>query len=74
MSCCIWEIFGAVRMPAAVLARLLDAQWADHPGGPAGAVLLAAARRIAVLQGGGLDARPADNGGCRLVLTLPAAE
>jgi hypothetical protein len=64
----------AVRMPSSMLGRLFDADWAEHPAGPTGAVLLAAARRIAALQGGTLDARPVDGGGCRLVLTLPAAE
>lgn len=64
----------AIRMPASSLARLFDADWAAHPAGQSGAMLLAAARRIAQLQGGALDARPIENGGCRLVLTLPAAE
>jgi hypothetical protein len=64
----------AVRMPASMLGRLFESDWAEHPAGPTGAVLLAAARRIAALQGGTLEARPLDGGGCRLVLTLPAAE
>jgi hypothetical protein len=64
----------AVRIPAAVLGRLFDAGWAEHPGGTTAAVLLAAARRIATLQGGTLDARAIDTGGSRLLLTLPAAE
>lgn len=64
----------ALRLPASVLARMFDASWTEHPAGQAGAMLLAAARRIAQLQGGALDARPVENGGCRLVLTLPAAE
>jgi signal transduction histidine kinase len=63
-----------VRMPATVLARLFEMDWPEHPGGGAGAILLAAAQRIATLQGGTLDARPLDGGGCRLVLSLPAAE
>lgn len=64
----------AIRMPASSLARMFDAGWTAHPAGPSGAMLLAAARRIAQLQGGALDARPIENGGCRLALTLPAAE
>jgi hypothetical protein len=63
----------AVRMSTSVLGRLLDADWDEHPGGPTAAVLLAAARRIATLQGGLLEAKPLDNGGCRLTLHLPAA-
>jgi signal transduction histidine kinase len=64
----------AMRLPAPVLARLFDASWTEHPAGQTGAMLLAAARRIAQLQGGSLEARAMENGGCRLVLTLPAAE
>lgn len=64
----------AVRMPAVMLARLFEAEWPEHPAGATGAVFLAAARRIAALQGGSLEARPVETGGCRLVLTLPAAE
>jgi hypothetical protein len=32
------------------------------------------AEALTVLQGGTLEAGPVDGGGCRLVLTLPAAE
>lgn len=63
----------AVRISPSILGRLFEADWAEHPAGPTGAVFLAAARRIASLQGGTLDVR-AVGGGCRLVLTLPAAE
>jgi hypothetical protein len=64
----------AVRLSPSILGRLFEADWAEHPAGPTGAVFLAAARRIAALQGGTLDARAVDGGGCRLVLILPAAE
>lgn len=64
----------ALRLPETVLARIFDVDWPEHPAGTAGAVLVAAARRIALLQGGALDAKPVDAGGCRLVLSLPAAE
>ncbi len=64
----------AVRMPATVLERLFDVDWPEHPSGASGAVQLAAARRIASLQGGALDARALEGGGCRLLLTLPAAD
>jgi C4-dicarboxylate-specific signal transduction histidine kinase len=63
-----------VRMSPAVLSRLFDAEWTDHPAGATGAVFLAAAHRIATLQGGTLDARSMEAGGCRLVLGLPAAD
>ena len=59
---------------ADMVARLFDTEWTEHPAGSTGAVFLAAARRIAALQGGTLDGRLVDGGGCRLVLTLPAAE
>jgi hypothetical protein len=64
---------GAVRMSAQVIGRLFETDWDEHPGGATGAVLLAAARRIATLQGGMLEAKALDAGGCRLVLALPAA-
>jgi hypothetical protein len=64
----------AVRLPATVLERLFDVDWPEHPSGATGAVQLAAARRIAGLQGGALDARALEGGGCRLLLTLPAAD
>jgi hypothetical protein len=63
----------AVRLPAPTLARLFDGDWADHPAGPSGAVLLAAARRIARVQGGSLEVKALDGGGCRLILSVPAA-
>jgi hypothetical protein len=68
----VWQT--AVRLSADMVARLFDTEWAEHPAGSTGAVFLAAARRIAALQGGMLDGRLVDGGGCRLVLTLPAAE
>jgi hypothetical protein len=64
----------ALRVPETALSRFFDADWAEHPAGAAGAALLAAARRIAALQGGRLEVRPLDAGGCRLTLALPAAE
>jgi hypothetical protein len=36
-------------------------------------VLLAAARRIAMLQGGSLDLKTDAGGGCRLLFNVPAA-
>jgi signal transduction histidine kinase len=64
----------AVRLPAAAYARFFDADWPEHPAGPSGALLLAAARRIAVAHGGTLDVAAVDGGGCRLTFGLPAAD
>lgn len=64
----------AVRLSSAAYARFFDADWPEHPAGPSGALLLAAAKRIAVAHGGSLDVLGAEGGGCRLVLGLPAAD
>lgn len=63
----------AVRVPAAAYEHFFDADWRDHPAGPSGALLLAAARRIALAHGGGLELVPINGGGCCLMLSLPAA-
>lgn len=64
----------AVRLPASSHARFFDADWREHPAGASGALLLAAARRIAIAHGGALDIGPLDGGGCRLLLSVPAAD
>ena len=64
----------AVRLPASAYARFFDADWREHPAGASGALLLAAARRIAIAHGGALDIGPVDGGGCRLLLSVPAAD
>jgi signal transduction histidine kinase len=64
----------AVRLPASAYARFFDADWPEHPAGPSGALLLAAAKKIALAHGGGLEIGGIDGGGCRLVLSLPAAD
>ena len=64
----------AVRLPASAYPRFFDADWADHPAGASGAMLLAAARKIARAHGGGLDVSPLEGGGSRLVLSVPAAD
>jgi signal transduction histidine kinase len=64
----------AVRLPASAYARFFDADWVDHPAGASGAMLLAAARKIARAHGGGLDVTPLDGGGSRLVMSVPAAD
>lgn len=63
----------AVRVPASAHAQFFDADWAAHPAGPTGAVLLAAARRIALAQGGALEVRANEGGGCSLLFSVPAA-
>jgi len=64
----------AVRLPASAYPRFFDADWADHPAGASGAMLLAAARKIARAHGGALDVSPLEGGGSRLVLSVPAAD
>lgn len=64
----------AVRLPASAYARFFDADWADHPAGASGAMLLAAARKIARAHGGDLNVSPLESGGSRLVLSVPAAD
>lgn len=63
----------AVRVPPSAYARFFDVAWTAHPAGPAGAVLLAAARRIAEAHGGALELSALDGGGCRFTLSVPAA-
>lgn len=64
----------AIRLPPSAYPRFFDAEWTDHPAGPSGVLLLAAARKIALAHGGNLEIGPIDGGGCRLVLSLPAAD
>lgn len=64
----------AVRVPPSALARFFDASWSQHPAGAHGALMLAAAQRIAVAHGGSLDIGPLDGGGCCLMLSVPAAD
>lgn len=63
-----------MRLPAAAYGRFFDAAWAEHPAGSSGALLLAAARKIALAHGGALEIAPLEGGGCRLVLGVPAAD
>ena len=63
-----------VTFPPAMLGRFFDLDWADRPGGATAAVPLVAARRIAELHGGRLDAAAGPRGGCKLSLTLPRAQ
>jgi hypothetical protein len=61
----------AVAVPAHAADRFFDADWIDHPSGPAGAIWLAAARRIAGRHGGRVGISLDDSPGCTLTLVLP---
>lgn len=58
--------------PMGALSRFFDPEWVDRPGGVAASVALAAARRIAHLHGGRLEAVKDQAGELVLSLTLPA--
>jgi hypothetical protein len=62
----------ALRMPSSWRDRFLELEWADRPGGRRIGVALAAAQRIAELHRGSLTVEDSEQGGCRLVLSLPA--
>lgn len=57
--------------PAVDVSRLMDIEWIDRPGGVRVGVALAAARRIAELHGGRLDASANQAGGFVVSLRLP---
>lgn len=61
----------AVRLPAAWLAKFLDAEWPERPGGRRVGVSLAASQRVAQLHRGALTVGETEQGGCRLALALP---
>ena len=61
-------------VPASAHPRFFDAAWDEHPAGPTAALLLAAARRIAEAHGGTLELQAVSDGGCRVVLSVPAAD
>jgi signal transduction histidine kinase len=63
----------AVVVPAATVSRFFDAEYTDRPGGYQAAIELAAARRVTELHRGTINVVSVDRGGCRLLLTLPAA-
>lgn len=64
----------AVRLPASAYGRFFDSEWTEHPAGARGAILLAAAHKIALAHGGSLVVTALDGGGCRLLLSLPAVD
>jgi hypothetical protein len=62
-----------VSVPEWAVPRFFDATWTDRPGGYQAATELAAARQVFQRHSGACDLLAAERGGCRLVLTLPAA-
>ena len=56
---------------AVLLARFFDYNWAERPGGCSATTGVVAAKRVADLHGGWIEAAPLDGGGCRLTLTIP---
>jgi hypothetical protein len=59
------------RLTAEQLQRFFDGEWPEHPAGPAGALMLAGAARIARLHGGRTDVRSAESGGCVVTFVIP---
>jgi hypothetical protein len=55
----------------AAIARFFDAEFADHPGGGSGAVVLAGVALVARLHGGRAHARRLDGGGCAATFVIP---
>jgi ParB/RepB/Spo0J family partition protein len=62
----------AARPPAPAFSKFFDPQWTERPGGYQAAVEAAAVRRLVALHGGRAEFLPAEGGGCRLLLALPA--
>jgi hypothetical protein len=63
----------AVSPGTRALARFFDVLWTERPGGYQAAVELAAARRVAELHEGTVEAQAGPRGGCRLVMRLRAS-
>jgi hypothetical protein len=59
------------RLTAEQIQRFFDGEWPEHPAGPAGALMLAGAARIARLHGGRTDVRSAEPGGCVVTFVIP---
>jgi hypothetical protein len=60
------------RVPPPAFARFFDETWTDRPGGYQAAVEAATLRRLVTRHGGRTEFVPADGGGCRLLVVLPA--
>jgi hypothetical protein len=51
--------------------RFFEGDWREHPAGPAAALLLAGAARVARLHGGRIDVRPLPMKGCTVTFVIP---
>jgi hypothetical protein len=51
--------------------RFFDGDWREHPAGPAAALLLAGAARVARLHGGRIDVQPLPMKGCTVTFVIP---
>jgi hypothetical protein len=58
-------------IPAASLDRFFDADFAQHPNGLSGALVLAGVAQVARLHGGRVHVRADDRGGCTSTFVIP---
>ena len=58
-------------MTPAAIDRFFDADYAQHPNGPSGALVLAGAAHVARLHGGRVHARPTERGGLTVTFVVP---
>jgi hypothetical protein len=61
----------SIDLEADVCRQFFDGDWREHPAGGAGALLLAAAARIARLHGGRADVQPLPVRGCIATFVIP---
>ena len=58
-------------IPSASLDRFFEADFAQHPNGPPGALVLAGVAQVARLHGGRVHARADERGGCTATFVIP---
>ena len=58
-------------IPSASLDRFFDAEFAEHPNGLPGALVLAGVAQVARMHGGRVHARADDRGGCTSTFVIP---
>lgn len=61
----------AVDLEPGTVRRFFDGEWREHPSGPASALLLAGAARIARAHGGRVDVQPLPSKGCVVTFVVP---